>query len=77
MALDLSLDPNWCLYGFRRDGISCYQVNDLAGRVHIVVENADETFWVLLAGESMAKVLLLTQGPTLIPDIGLVSKVTG
>ena len=60
MAPDLSLDPEWCLYGFRRDGISCYQVNDLAGRVHIVVGNADETLWVLLAGESTAKVLLLT-----------------
>lgn len=61
MALDLSLDPNWRLYGFQRDGISYYQINDLAGRVQVIIGSADDVFWVLPAGESTAKVSLPTQ----------------
>jgi hypothetical protein len=61
VALDLSLDPNWRLYGFQRDGISYYQINDLAGRVQVIIGSADDVFWVLPAGESTAKVSLPTQ----------------
>jgi hypothetical protein len=61
LALNLSLDPNWLLYGFQRDGITYYQINDLAGRVQVIIGSADDVFWVLPAGESTAKVSLPTQ----------------
>lgn len=50
-AISMSHDPNWVVYGFERDGISYYQVNDLAGRVHVVVGRAGDTFWALPAGD--------------------------
>jgi hypothetical protein len=61
LALNLSLDPGWRLYGFQRDGITYYQVNDLAGRVQLIIGNADDVFWVLPAGESLARVSLPSQ----------------
>lgn len=50
-AVSMSHDPNWVVYGFERDGISYYQVNDLAGRVHVVVGRAGDMFWALPAGD--------------------------
>lgn len=61
VAINLSQDPNWLLYGFQRDGISYFQINDLAGRVHVIIGNADDVYWVLPAGESPARVSLPTQ----------------
>lgn len=61
VAVNLSLDPNWRLYGFQRDGISYYQINDLAGRVQVIIGNADDVFWALPAGESPARVSVPTQ----------------
>lgn len=61
IAANLSLDPQWRLYGFQRDGISYFQVNDLAGRVQVIIGNADDAFWVLPAGESRARVSLPSQ----------------
>lgn len=57
-ATNLSLNPNWLVYGFERDGISYYQVNDLSGQVVLIVGNVDATFWTLPAGKSAAKVSL-------------------
>lgn len=61
LALNLSQDPGWRLYGFQRDGITYYQVNDLAGRVQLIIGNADDVFWVLPAGDSSAQVSLPEQ----------------
>lgn len=58
LALNLSQDPGWRLYGFQRDGITYYQVNDLAGRVQLIIGNADDVFWVLPAGDISAQVSL-------------------
>lgn len=55
-ATNLSKDPAWRLYGFQRDGISYFQVNDLAGRVEIIIGNADGVFWTLPAGERPSRV---------------------
>lgn len=60
-TLNLSQDPNWLLYGFQRDGIFYFQVNDLAGRVQVIIGKTDDVFWVLPAGDSPAKVSLPTQ----------------
>ncbi|MBT2766377.1 hypothetical protein J7J08_01840 [Stenotrophomonas sp. ISL-67] len=51
MASDVSQDPNWQVYGFERDGISYYQVNDLSGRVHLIVGRAGGSYWALPAGD--------------------------
>jgi hypothetical protein len=51
MASDVSQDPNWQVYGFERDGISYYQVNDLSGRVHLIVGRAGDSYWALPAGD--------------------------
>lgn len=61
LAENLGVDPGWLVYGFERDGMDYFQVNDLAGRVHIVIGNAAGTFWVLPAGDPSAKVSLPEQ----------------
>lgn len=61
VAVNLSQDPHWRLYGFQRDGITYYQVNDLAGRVQVIIGNADDVFWALPAGESPARVSVPSQ----------------
>ncbi|OFS94137.1 hypothetical protein HMPREF3113_08650 [Stenotrophomonas sp. HMSC10F06] len=61
MAANLSQDPNWLVYGFQRDGISYFQVNDLAGRVQVIIGNTDDVFWTLPAGDRLARVSLPTQ----------------
>ncbi|MFL9583337.1 hypothetical protein [Stenotrophomonas sp. AB1(2024)] len=53
-----SLHPVWHLYEFERDGISYYQVNDMAGRLHLIVAKAGDAFWSLPAGESGARISL-------------------
>ncbi|MDT3500914.1 hypothetical protein [Stenotrophomonas maltophilia] len=65
-TVNLSQDPNWLVYGFQRDGISYFQVNDLAGRVQLIVGNADGTFWILPAGETQVPVSLPGQ-PSPVP----------
>lgn len=52
LAVNLSQDPNWLVYGFERDGISYYQVNDLAGQVRVIVGKIDDQFFTLPAGKS-------------------------
>ncbi|RLK53208.1 hypothetical protein BCL79_2502 [Stenotrophomonas rhizophila] len=74
MAVNLSQDPNWLVYGFQRDGISYFQVNDLAGRVQLIIGNTDDVFWTLPAGDGRARVSLPTQyvqHPTSAPRIEL------
>ncbi|HBS61329.1 MAG TPA: hypothetical protein DEB32_01070 [Stenotrophomonas sp.] len=61
VAVNLSLDPEWRVYGFQRDGISYFQVNDLVGRVQLIIGRADDAFWTLPAGESPARVSLPLQ----------------
>jgi len=57
----MSLDARWKVYGFTRDGISYYQINDLAGRVQIIVGRADDAFWALPSGETAFRVSLPSQ----------------
>jgi len=61
LAANVSQDANWLVYGFEREGITYFQVNDLAGRVHVIIGNADDVFWVLPAGDVAAKVSLPAQ----------------
>lgn len=60
-AMNLSLDPAWALYGFEREGVSYYQVNDLAGEVRLIVARIDDTFWTLPAGKHPARTSLPTR----------------
>ncbi|WP_216666725.1 MULTISPECIES: hypothetical protein [Stenotrophomonas] len=50
LAANVSHDRNWLVYQFEREGISYYQVNDLAGQVHMIVARVDDVFWALPAG---------------------------
>lgn len=61
LAVNLSQDPNWRVYGFERDGISYYQVNDLAGQVRVIVGKIDDQFFTLPAGKSPARTSLPSQ----------------
>lgn len=58
MAASVSHAPDWLVYGFERDGVSYYQVNDVAGQVHIIVAHADGIFWALPAGVAPFRVSL-------------------
>jgi hypothetical protein len=60
-AVDLSLDPMWQVYGFQRDGAAYFQVNDLAGRVQLIVGSMDGLYWALPAGETSSQVVLPPQ----------------
>ncbi|CCP10780.1 hypothetical protein SMSKK35_1379 [Stenotrophomonas maltophilia SKK35] len=60
-AVNLSQDPSWQLYGFQRDGITYLQVNDLLGNVQLIIGNAGGAYWVLPAGDNLAKVSLPQQ----------------
>jgi hypothetical protein len=60
-AANLSVDPRWRVYGFARDGISYYQVNDAAGRVQLIIGTLDRVFWALPAGETSSQVVLPPQ----------------
>lgn len=58
VSASLSHDPGWLVYGFERDGIAYYQVNDLAGQVHVIVAHVDGIFWALPAGVTPVRVSL-------------------
>ncbi len=60
-AADLSLDPAWRVYGFKREGVEYFQVNDLAGKVQLVVGGLDGLFWALPAGETSSPLMLPPQ----------------
>ncbi len=66
-TVNLSHDPAWQVYGFQRDGISYFQVNDLAGRVQVIIGNAGGVFWALPAGKAQIPVSLPGQ-PLPVPD---------
>lgn len=51
-AKDLSSDPNWRVYGFERDGITYFQINDANGTVRAIVGNLGDQFWTLPGGIS-------------------------
>lgn len=55
---DLSLDPSWRVHAFRRDGMEYFQVNDLAGRVQLIIGRAGDHYWTLPAGEESGYVVL-------------------
>lgn len=61
LATNLSADPTWRVYAFRRDGVSYFQVNDLTGRVQLIVGSLDGLFWALPAGETSSQVVLPPQ----------------
>lgn len=58
IAANLSADPAWFVYSFARDGVSYYQVNDLAGQVTLIIAKIDETFWTLPAGKTAVRTSL-------------------
>ena len=55
---DLSLDPSWRVHAFRHDGMEYFQVNDLAGRVQLIIGRAGDHYWTLPAGEESSNVVL-------------------
>lgn len=55
---DLSVDPKWRVHGFKRDGISYFQVNDAMGRVQLIFGTLDGLFWALPAGETSDQLVL-------------------
>lgn len=57
-ARNLSLDPSWRVYGFQRDGMTYYQINDIEGNVLAIVGNLDDQFWALPAGHRSHEVSL-------------------
>jgi hypothetical protein len=57
-AINVSQDLNWRVYVFERDGVSYYQVNDLAGRVQVIVGRVDDAFWTLPAGVEASRLSL-------------------
>lgn len=57
-ATDLSLDPGWRVYGFQRDGMTYYQINDIEGNVLAIVGNVDDQFWTLPAGDHLHEISL-------------------
>lgn len=57
-ASDVSIDRRWRIYRFERDGIDYLQINDLAGRVHLIIGRVDDLFWELPAGDLPVKVSL-------------------
>lgn len=65
VAVNLSVDPTWSVYAFQRDGVSYYQVNDVAGQVVLIVANIEATFWSLPAGKAPVRVSLPSQRLTI------------
>lgn len=57
-APDLSLSPEWHVYGFERDGAEYIQINDGAGGVHLVIGKMGGEFWALPAGASEVPISL-------------------
>lgn len=57
-ADDASLDENWKVYRFVRDGITYIQVNDLNDNVHAIIGKMDDVFWALPAGKPSARTSL-------------------
>lgn len=47
---DLSLDSEWRVHAFERDGISYFQVGDALGTPQFIVGKAGSYFWMLPAG---------------------------
>ncbi|WP_045738932.1 hypothetical protein [Xanthomonas sp. MUS 060] len=60
-APDLSLDPSWHIYEFKRDGVSYLQISDLTGTVRAAVGNISGTLWVLPMGVDVSRVSLPTK----------------
>ncbi|WP_045771178.1 hypothetical protein [Xanthomonas albilineans] len=61
-ARNLSLDPEWRIYEFQRDGLVYLQVNDFKGNVRAVVGNVSGVLWVLPMGADVSRVSLPTKG---------------
>ncbi len=61
-SLNLSLDPAWRIYEFKRDGVSYLQINDLTGTVRAAVGNISGTLWVLPMGADVSRVALPVKG---------------
>ncbi|WP_045758637.1 hypothetical protein [Xanthomonas albilineans] len=61
-APDLSLDPSWHIYEFKRDGVSYLQISDLTGTVRAAVGNISGMLWVLPMGVDVSRVSLPAKG---------------
>ncbi len=55
---DLSLDPQWRVHAFERDGISYFQVGDGTDVPHFILGKAGGYFWVLPAGKADTQIAL-------------------
>jgi len=61
VAANLSQDPNWLVFGFERDGIRYYQVNDLTGQVRVILGRIEDQFFTLPAGKAAVRTSLPSQ----------------
>lgn len=57
-AGNVSLDENWKVFRFERDGITYFQINDVNDNVHAVIGKLDDVFWALPAGKPFARTSL-------------------
>ncbi|UYB51188.1 hypothetical protein OCJ37_14460 [Xanthomonas sp. AM6] len=55
---NLSVDPEWGVYEFLRDGISYLQINDSRGVVRAAVGRIDSTAWVMPMGSDVDSVTI-------------------
>lgn len=55
-AANESIDANWRVYNFERDGIHYMQVNDSNGAVRAAVGRIADTMWVLPVGSDADRV---------------------
>lgn len=55
-AVNESIDPNWGVYNFERDGIHYLQINDSRGVVRAAVGRIADTMWVLPLGSDADRV---------------------
>ncbi|MBL8264648.1 MAG: hypothetical protein JNM58_19710 [Xanthomonadaceae bacterium] len=57
-SIDLAADPSWMVYGFQRDGVDYFQINDANGVVHAAIGAIDGTYWTLPLGVDADRVVL-------------------
>ena len=67
---DLSLDPQWHVHAFERDGISYFQVGDGTDVPHFILGKAGSYFWVLPAGLADTQIVLPSDERSTAPMAG-------
>ncbi len=67
---DLSLDSEWRVHAFERDGISYFQVGDAMGTPQFIIGKAGSYFWMLPAGMDDVQIKLPTDDHRPLPLTG-------